>query len=201
MNVRTLSYSATVLSLLANVATAQQPVEGVHFERLNTPYGVGGDRIINVFSPACAHCYRFDDDLTTWADENNLQITRVPYFDDDRWAEVGRLVIAIQEAENNSEELIQELFRAIHEDNVATDDINAMITSLSFSGEKSNAIREVYSSNTVYRREEKIREWLQENRIIEIPAVVVDDQFFSDTARARGNDNLLLLLDYLKTIQ
>ncbi|WP_366653905.1 hypothetical protein [Fodinicurvata sp. EGI_FJ10296] len=201
MKIGKFSYSAFVLALLANVAEAQQPVEGVHYEELSEPFGASEDSVVNIFSPACPHCYRLEDGLKAWADENDLYIVRVPFFHEDQWAELGRLIITMQETNNDQEDNITALFTAIHENDVEADDVDALIDSLPISDEQTVLIEETYSSGAVSDREDEIRAWLLENRIRAIPAVVVNDKFFSDPARARGNDNLLLLLDHLTTIQ
>jgi len=193
--------STAILALLANAAVAQQPVEGVHYEKVRVPYGAEDHQIVNVFSPACPRCYRLEDRLTAWAEENDLSIERVPYFHEDRWVEIGRLVIAIQKTIGTSEELIQSLYVSVHEDNVKIDDINTLISALPISEEESRLLEEAYSSREVRNRENEIRSWSDENRILVVPTIIVSDEYYSDPARARGNDNLMLLLDYLASIQ
>ena len=201
MKISVFGVSTIALSLVAGLSFAQQPMEGVHYEALNEPYGVGEGTVISIFSPACPHCYRLEKPLGDWIEEGGYQLERMPFFHEDRWVEASRLILAMQATENDGEELIAALFDAIHEGDVDEEDGNALLSSLPVDAETRAAIDGALGSNEVSDQESQIRAWLEENRIVVVPTVVVNDHFFSDPARSRGNDNLILLLDYIASRQ
>jgi protein dithiol oxidoreductase (disulfide-forming) len=195
-----LSAAALAISLATSVS-AQTPTEGVHYELMREPLDLGSEVLVSVFSPGCVHCYRLEDQLLEWVAENEYTIHRIPFFFEDRWPEAARLMLGIQSAGLDQEQLIAEAFAAIHDDGIDDDDVDGLLAALSLDDDQVNEVRMAMNSSDVRQREDEIRAWLAENNIVVIPTVVINDTIFSDPARARGNDNLMLLLDYLNNHQ
>ncbi|GGX57866.1 DsbA family protein [Saccharospirillum salsuginis] len=174
-----------------------QPREGVHYEALTTAPDQPA-RLIEVFSFACHYCYNLEDPLIEWADNQSLPVTRMPFFYKDQWESLGRLYLAMEVQNLATRENIQHLFHAIHEDDIPEDDINALVATLPVSTDQAEQLMKSIQSEAVIQRKREIADWLDSNDITSIPTLIVDGRFYSDPARARGNDNLLMLVDYLK---
>src|SRR6056300_1763953 len=62
-------------------------VAGIHYVELNDPRRIRGDAIevMEFFSYGCIFCYRFDDDLSDWAEDygDKISLVRTPLIGSD----------------------------------------------------------------------------------------------------------------------
>lgn len=178
------------------LALAGQPREGVHYERLTTVMDEANS-IIEVFSFGCHYCYDLEMPLSDWARDNAVPLVRIPFFYAGQWQEIGRLYLALEQHELATKEHIDAVFHAIHEQDVADDNLGALVGNLDLNDQQKASVLKSAESQAVFRRQQKIESWLKNNNITSIPTLIVNGKYYSDPARARGNDNLIMLVDYL----
>lgn len=178
------------------LALAGQPREGVHFERLPVTMEEA-DPIIEVFSFGCHYCYDLEVLLSGWAQANSVPLVRIPFFYKGQWQEVCRLYLALEQQRLATKENIDAIFHAIHEQDVKDSDLSVLVDSLDLESQQKVSLLKSAESKVISRKQEKIESWLRENNITSIPTLIVNGKYYSDPARARGNDNLIMLVDYL----
>ncbi|MBL6686705.1 MAG: thiol:disulfide interchange protein DsbA/DsbL [Pseudomonadales bacterium] len=176
-------------------------VAGIHYVELNDPRRIRGDAIevMEFFSYGCIFCYRFDDDLSDWAEDygDKISLVRTPLIGSDQWRLLGQHYYALERLEA-PDVLHQATFRAIHDlgRNLSTPGKLADFVETNSDISQEDYLTQL-NSPSVMTRVGLADRIARQARITSVPQLVVQGRYRISSTRDVGPNRMLEVADYL----
>lgn len=190
------------VSLMAN-ADEQIFQEGKDYKTLMSANLAAKTSIVEVsefFSYGCPACYHLEPTLAKWLAQQSKQVAfkRVPVIFHSGW-DVYAKAYYIVEAFGLESKLTPKLFAAVQEENINLADKQVLAQYLSKEGINQQDFQSAYdNSPTLAIKLKQAEELMKQYGIIEIPAFVINDRFYTNAAMAKGDpERLMQILGFL----
>jgi thiol:disulfide interchange protein DsbA len=176
-------------------------VSAVNYELLEKKQPAPTDgkvEVIEFFSYACPHCYRFEPYVNKWVDgkSDNVEFVRVPAVFSKNWETLATLYYAA-EVLGVQEKMHPIIFEAMHGDGKKVrsfEDLKKLFQKNGVSGEK---LEQALTSFTVAAKTRRAKAMTEAYGIKSVPNVVVQGQYRTDGTLAKGHENVFKVVDEL----
>lgn len=176
-------------------------VSAVNYELLEKKQPAPTDgkvEVIEFFSYACPHCYRFEPYVNKWVDgkSDNIEFVRVPAVFSKNWETLATLYYAA-EVLGVQEKMHPIIFEAMHGDGKKVrsfEDLKKLFQKNGVSGEK---LEQALTSFTVAAKTRRAKAMTEAYGIKSVPNVVVQGQYRTDGTLAKGHENVFKVVDEL----
>jgi protein dithiol oxidoreductase (disulfide-forming) len=191
---KTLMVAVAGLGLSAAVS-AQELVEGQHYELLKTPVETHVDdgqiEVTEVFWFGCPHCYRLQEPINEWYEtlEDDVSVEHMPATMGGDWNTHATAFYAA-ESLGIEDELHADFFNAIHQDGrslTETDDIAAFFAEYGVSEEEA---KQALTAFSVRSEVNKANGRMREMRLMGVPALVIDGRYVITPSTAGSLENM-----------
>lgn len=198
---KTLMVAVAGLSLSAAVS-AQELVEGQHYEELDEPVETQVDEgqieVLDVFWFGCPHCYRLQPHVNEWAEtlDDDVTIEKMPATMGGDWNTHANAFYAAKEL-GIEEDLHADFFDAIHQDERSLtdeDEIAAFFTDYGVSEEEA---KEALKAFNVRSNVNKANSRMRDMRLMGVPALVIDGRYVVTPSSAGSLENMPNVADAL----
>ncbi|MEX0900770.1 MAG: thiol:disulfide interchange protein DsbA/DsbL [Gammaproteobacteria bacterium] len=197
---RGLLLSAALLAL--PFAAAGQWVEGVHYERVETPDEPRADgkiEVVEVLWYACPTCYNLEPWIERWLETkpDDVEFVRIHASLSPTWRIPARAFYAA-EALGVTEKVHRPLFDAIHIGRDALNDVGTLVRIFEEHADISpDAFRAAYSSFGVDRRMRQGDQRVRQFRVSGVPTLIINGKYRTTPGRAKGYRETIQLIDHL----
>jgi thiol:disulfide interchange protein DsbA len=190
-----------LLSLADSVQAQGQPVEGVHFKRLEAPQPVGAGgklEVLEFFSYGCPHCAELESFIQAWLARlpADVAFRRVPVPFLMNAENFQRTYYAL-EAMGAVDTFQHKIFAAVHVDRLRLskpEDIAAVIAK---AGGDATKFLQVFNSFSVTSKLGQGQRMAQAYRIEGVPTLVVQGRWVTSPSQAKGGMQALAVVDFL----
>lgn len=191
---KTLMVAVAGLGLSAAVS-AQELVEGQHYELLDSPVDThveeGQIEVTEVFWFGCPHCYRLQEPINAWYEtlENDVSVEHMPATMGGDWNTHATAFYAA-ESLGIENDLHADFFNAIHQEGrslTETDDIAAFFADYGVSEEEA---KQALTAFSVRSEVNKANSRMREMRLMGVPALVIDGRYVVTPSTAGSLDNM-----------
>jgi protein dithiol oxidoreductase (disulfide-forming) len=177
-------------------------VAGEHYTLLENPKRVRGDKIevVEFFSYACIHCYRFDPDLEGWVEDNQdrIKFIRNPVVASDLWARFARHYYTM-ESLGIVEDLHYKFFNAVHDRNLNTSSKERLAEWAEDNGVENYL--ESYDSAEVRRKVATADATARGLQIANVPSMVINGKYLVRITETVGPVRMLDIVDHLLQLE
>ncbi len=177
-------------------------IEGEHYTLLEKPRRVRGSKveILEFFSYACGHCYRFDPQLEDWleANQDTVEFVRTPIAVNEGWRRLARHYYTMEHL-GASESLHQAFFYAVQDRNLNTSSA-AHLAEWAGKNGVDNYLK-TYESDEVQRRTRAADQLSRRLRIASVPTVVVQGKYVVKPTDTIGLARVLEVMDHLVALE
>ncbi len=175
--------------------------EGMEYELLKTVQPAPTDgkvEVIEFFSYACPHCYRFEPYIEKWQETkpDNVEFIHVPAVFNKNWEALASLYYAA-EVLGVQEKMHPIIFEAMHGEGKkikSFDDLKALFEANGVSAEKLN---QALNSFTVAAKTRRAKTMTQAYGIKSVPNIVVQGKYRTNGTLAKSHDNVFNVVDHL----
>jgi len=175
--------------------------EGMEYELLKTVQPAPTDgkvEVIEFFSYACPHCYRFEPYIKKWQETkpDNVEFIHVPAVFNKNWEALASLYYAA-EVLGVQEKMHPIIFEAMHGEGKkikSFDDLKALFEANGVSAEKLN---QALNSFTVAAKTRRAKTMTQSYGIKSVPNIVVQGKYRTNGTLAKSHDNVFNVVDHL----
>ena len=194
MILKALMVAATGL-VFSTVASAQELVEGQHYERLETPVETVVDEdqieVTEAFWFGCQYCYRLQSSVAEWYEtlEGDVSVVKMPATMGGDWNTHATAFYAAEQL-GIEEQLHADFFTAIHEDGQAlndTDDLAAFFANYGVSEEEA---RDALTSFGVRSDVSRAHSRMRDMQLMGVPALIIDGQYLVSPSSAGSLANM-----------
>jgi thiol:disulfide interchange protein DsbA len=198
---KTLMVALAGLGLSAAVS-AQEAVEGQHYELLETPVETqvedGQIEVTEVFWFGCPHCYRLQTPVNEWYEtlESDVSVVHMPAPMGGDWNTHATAFYAA-ESLGIEDELHADAFNAIHQENRSltdSDDIAAFFADYGVSEEEA---KQALTAFNVRSKVNEANNRMREMKLMGVPALVVDGRYVITPSSAGSLENMPKIADAL----
>lgn len=173
---------------------------GVHYEKLENPRRLRGDKIevMEVFSYACVHCYGLEPDLADWVEDNRDKTTfiRVPAISNDSWRILARGYYAT-EVLGITEDYHLGLFHAYHDKRIKLNSVAKLANYFDGKGTTAEEFTKTMKSPEVTRLMAEADRIQRRYRVASVPTLIVNGKYRVKTTQQVGRSRILDVVDYL----
>jgi protein dithiol oxidoreductase (disulfide-forming) len=195
--------SALAFALLLGSSSAGwgAPQAGKDYLVINPPQPTETGKkieVLEVFSYACPHCYALEPKLTAWVRQlpGDVAFRRMPAVFRESWAPLAKAYYAL-EAMGELERVHEKIFRAIHEDNIALSNQDALFDWAEKQGIDRKKFVDTYSSFGVQSKVQRAIAKAREYGVSGVPSLIVDGKFLTSSSLTGSHENLFPVLDQL----
>lgn len=175
--------------------------EGMEYELLKTVQPAPTDgkvEVIEFFSYACPHCYRFEPYIEKWQETkpDNVEFIHVPAVFNKNWEALASLYYAA-EVLGVQEKMHPIIFEAMHGEGKkikSFDDLKALFEANGVSAEKLN---QALNSFTVAAKTRRAKTMTESYGIKSVPNIVVQGKYRTNGTLAKSHDNVFNVVDHL----
>ena len=175
--------------------------EGMEYELLKTVQPAPTDgkvEVIEFFSYACPHCYRFEPYIEKWQETkpDNVEFIHVPAVFNKNWEALASLYYAA-EVLGVQEKMHPIIFEAMHGEGKkikSFDDLKALFEANGVSAEKLN---QALNSFTVAAKTRRAKTMTQSYGIKSVPNIVVQGKYRTNGTLAKSHDKVFNVVDHL----
>ncbi len=175
--------------------------EGVDYEVLAKAQPAPTDgkvQVIEFFSYACPHCYRFEPYIEQWlkSKPDNVEFVHVPAVFSKNWEALATLYYAA-EVLGVQEKMHPLIFNAMHGKGKKArsfDDLKALFEANGVSGEK---LEQAINSFSVAAKTRRAKSMTQSYGIKSVPNIVVQGKYRTNSTLAHGHENVFKVVDFL----
>lgn len=191
---KTLMVAMAGLGLSAAVS-AQELVEGQHYQLLETPVETyvedGQIEVTEVFWFGCPHCYRLQEPVNDWYEtlEDDVSVEHMPATMGGDWNTHATAFYAA-ESLGIREELHADFFNAIHEDGRALTEADEIATFFADYGVSEEEAKQALTAFNVRSEVNKANSRMREMRLMGVPALVIDGRYLVTPSTAGSLDNM-----------
>ena len=185
--------------LTASDANLDEIVEGEHYQLIENPRRIRGDKIevMEFFSYACVHCYNFDPLIKDWAAErDDITLVQTPAIANEYWRLLGRHYYALQAMGAPGENHMR-AFRAIHEARQAFNGPEKMIQFAQSSGLDRESYEKAFNSTEVSNALNRADQMARRLRVAAVPTIIVQGKYLVRTSSTVGTRRMLQVIDHL----
>ena len=185
---------AAVLCLLALPAAAQF-VAGKDYHLLKQPQPTGSGKNVEVlefFYYGCPHCRNLQGPLESWLKRKpaDVEFRRQPTVFDDAQLPLTRLYYAL-EAMSLTDKLHQQVFDAIHGQNVRLNSTKVLFDWIAATGVDQRKFADTYNSFGITTRANNAKDVTRRYDISGTPAIVVDGRYLTAPSMIlKGNSEI-----------
>ena len=189
---------------LGRTAAAQGglPVEGRDYTRIQTPVPVeppaGSVDVVEFFSYACPFCFRFEPKLEAWLKGKpaGIRFRRSPAPFEQNFVNFQPMYFAL-DAMGLVDSLQQKVFNAVHLEHQRLDQPEAIAAFMAKNGVDATRFMAMFNSFGVRTRVQQANALMANCGVDSIPTLVVQGQFRTSPALAKGDEKCLAVADYL----
>ncbi|WP_206022296.1 thiol:disulfide interchange protein DsbA/DsbL [Billgrantia bachuensis] len=180
---------------LAPLATADNLVEGQHYEKLPEPIetqaGEGQVEVTEVFWYGCPHCYNLEEPLNAWVAEqsDDVAFNRMPATMGGDWNTHAVMFYAAEEL-GIREEAHADIFHAIHEEGQRLNNADSIARFLSQYDVSEEEVRQALDAFGVKSQVNKAHARMRTMRLMGVPALVVDGRYLVTPSSAGSLENM-----------
>lgn len=179
--INALSAAFAVCILAVQPASAQQPVEGKQYSRLQMPQPTetaGKVEVIEFFWYGCPHCADFEPMLKTWAKKlpADVSFRKVPAIFRDTWAPGARIYYTL-EAMDLLDKLNDAVFNAMIRQKINLNDEKTLFDWVAQQGVDRQKFADMYKSFAVDGKVRKAAEMTQEYGFGGVPVLIVGGKY------------------------
>ena len=194
--------SGVCLLFFAGMATAQEFVEGEHYEVLPISVDAGEEgavEVVEVFSYACIHCFNFEPSIEAWRERQDDTVTfnRLPAVFNADWELMAQAFYTAQTL-GVGPAVHMPIFEGIH---VNRQDLRRpeLLSDLfeSNAGVSTEDFETAYGSFSVRSRVEQAKAKVRAYRVTGVPSMIVNGKYRVDGRMAGSNTRMLEVVDYL----
>jgi len=199
LSVVVLAIVAYLSWLTAGDANLGDIVEGEHYQLIENPRRIRGDKIevMEFFSYACVHCYNFDPLIKEWASSrDDITLVQTPAIANEYWRLLGRHYYTLQ-AMDAPEENHMRVFRAIHEARQAFNGPEKMIQFAESSGLDRESYVKAFNSTEVSNSLNRADQMARRLRVAAVPTIIVQGKYLVRTTSTVGPRRMLQVIDHL----
>ncbi len=175
--------------------------EGKDYELLTTAQPAPTDgkvEVIEFFSYACPHCYRFEPYIEQWlkTKPDNVEFIHVPAVFSKNWEALATLYYAA-EALGVQEKMHPLIFEAMHGKGKkirSFDDLKALFEANGISGEK---LQQAMNSFAVTAKTRRAKTMTQTYGIKSVPNMVIQGKYRTNSTMAGGHEKVFNVVDFL----
>lgn len=175
--------------------------EGMEYELLKTVQPAPTDgkvEVIEFFSYACPHCYRFEPYIEKWQETkpDNVVFIHVPAVFNKNWEALASLYYAA-EVLGVQEKMHPIIFEAMHGEGKkikSFDDLKALFEANGVSAEK---LDQALNSFTVAAKTRRAKTMTQAYGIKSVPNIVVQGKYRTNGTLAKNHANVFKVVDHL----
>ena len=191
---KTLMVGLAGLGLSAAVS-AQEVVEGQHYELLEAPVETQVDdgqiEVTEVFWFGCPHCYRLQTPINEWYEtlEDDVSVVKMPATMGGDWNTHATAFYAA-ESLGIEEELHADFFNAIHQENQSLtepDEIAAFFANYGVSEEEA---KQALTDFSVRSEVNDANNRMRKMKLMGVPALVIDGRFLVTPSSAGSLENM-----------
>ncbi|MCW8929974.1 MAG: thiol:disulfide interchange protein DsbA/DsbL [Gammaproteobacteria bacterium] len=185
---------------LSSIAWAEYD-EGIEYELLETPQSAPTDgkvEVIEFFSYACPHCYRFEPYIESWkkTKSDNIEFVHVPAIFNDNWEALATLYYAA-EVLNVQEKMHPIIFEAMHGEGKKIKSFNDLKALFEENGVSEEKLNQALGSFTVAAKTRRAKTMTQTYGIKSVPNIVVQGKYRTNGTLAQSHANVFKVVDSL----
>ena len=187
---------------LATLASADNLVEGQHYEKLPEPVKTqaeeGQVEVTEVFWYGCPHCYNLQRSVTDWYEtlDEDVKVVHMPATMGGDWNTHAALFYAA-EALGIREEAHADIFNAIHEEGQRLNNADSIARFLSQYGVSEDEVRQALDAFGVKSQVNQAHARMRTMRRMGVPALVVDGRYLVTPSSAGSLENMPQVADAL----
>ena len=183
-------------------AAPQRFVEGVHYERLDSPVATQDDskvEVVEMFSYVCVHCFNFEPYIQDWKSKQpeHVDFRAVPAIFNADWE---RLAQAFYTAETLgvTDKVHERLFRGIHafQEDIRQPEVLAPLFE-ELGGVSEQDFNSTFGSFSVRGRVQQAKALVRAYRVTGVPAMVINGKYRTNGRMAGNNATMLEVVDFL----
>ncbi|WP_163559202.1 thiol:disulfide interchange protein DsbA/DsbL [Halomonas sp. NO4] len=180
---------------MSGLASAQNLVEGEHYEVLDEPVEtrVAEDKIeiTEAFWYGCPHCYNLQSHVREWYAtlDDDVEVVHLPATMGGDWNTHARVFYAAEEL-GIREEAHADIFHAIHEENRSLTDMDQVAELFSDYGVSEAEAREALDAFGVKAQVNQAHSRMRDMRLMGVPALMVDGRYLVTPSSAGSLDNM-----------
>ncbi len=186
---------------LSSFVLAESYDEGIEYELLNTVQPAPTDgkiEVIEFFSYACPHCYRFEPHVEAWKKHkaDNIEFIQVPAIFNKNWEALATLYYAA-EVLGVQEKMHPIIFEAMHGKGKkihSLADLNALFEK---NGVTADELNKAMGSFTVAAKTRRAKNMTKAYGITSVPNVVVQGKYRTNGTLAKSHANVFKVVDFL----
>ncbi|MDN6322940.1 MAG: thiol:disulfide interchange protein DsbA/DsbL [Halomonas sp.] len=187
---------------LSAVVSAQDVVEGQHYEVLESPVEThveGGQiEVTEVFWFGCPHCYRLQTPVNEWYEtlDDDVSVEHMPATMGGDWNTHATAFYAA-ESLGIEDELHADFFNTIHQEKQSLtepDEIAAFFANYGVSEEEA---KQALTDFSVRSSVNKANSRMREMKLMGVPALVIDGRYVVTPSSAGSLENMPLIADAL----
>tara|TARA_R110002012_G_scaffold49919_2_gene129218 strand:+ start:3535 stop:4185 length:651 start_codon:yes stop_codon:yes gene_type:complete len=184
------------------VVSAQEVVEGQHYELLDSPVETHVDdgqiEVTEVFWFGCPHCYRLQTPVNEWYEtlEDDVSVDKMPATMGGDWNTHATAFYAA-ESLGIEEELHADFFNAIHQEKqslTTPDEIAAFFANYGVSEEEA---KQALTDFSVRSNVNEAHNRMREMKLMGVPALVIDGRYVVSPSSAGSLENMPKVADAL----
>ena len=175
--------------------------EGIEYKLLKKAQPAPTDgtvEVIEFFSYACPHCYRFEPYIEQWmkTKPDNVKLIQVPAVFNANWESLARLYYAA-EVLGVQDKIHPIIFESMHGEGKharSLDDLKVVFEANGVSGEQ---LEKAMNSFTVAAKTRKAKNMTKAYAIESVPNIVVQGKYMTNGTLAESHDNVFKVVDFL----
>ncbi len=175
--------------------------EGIEYELLKKAQPAPTDgtvEVIEFFSYACPHCYRFEPHIEKWkaTKSDNIKFIHVPAVFSDNWEALARLYYAA-EVLGVQEKMHPIIFEAMHGEGKQIRGFDAVKALFVTNGISEEKLEQALNSFTVAAKTRRAKTMTNSYGITSVPNIIVQGKYRTNGTLAQSHENVFKVVDYL----
>ena len=192
-----------LLIALMRLGTAAPFIQGKHYDVLDSPLEIAlkpGQQgsVLEFFSYACIHCYKFDPALKQWlaTKPDNISFEAIPVIFNSGWREYAKAFYAAQFL-NLSEQTHDAIYAQVHSHKQPLNSEKKMAAFFAQHGDSAQEYPKIANSFAVMSRVNRAEALTRQARIPGTPNIVINGKYRTGLDQAGSPDSLFELIQYL----
>jgi len=187
--------------VVATTAIAQDYKEGDQYLRLSNPQPTSTTdkiEVVELFWYGCPHCYHLEPYVVKWlkSKPDDVEFVRLPAIVGPRWEPLARAyytaeVLGVLDKTHDA------LFNAIHEKKQKLADEDQIKDFFVSQGVSAADFKKAFNSFAVSVKMNNAKLMTRRYAITGVPTVIVNGKFSVTARTAKGNANIMKIVDYL----
>lgn len=175
--------------------------EGMEYKTLKQAQPAPTDgkvEVIEFFSYACQHCYRFEPYIEQWkkTKSDNIEFVQIPAVFSKSWEAYASLYYAA-EVLGVEDKMHPIIFESMHGDGKQARSLDDLKVIFEANGVSSEKLDQALSSFTVAAKTRRAKSMTQAYGIESVPNIVVQGEYMTNGTLAQGHQNVFKVVDFL----